>query len=421
MSTDLREAMRQAVMDGPAYGVDAGAVIDAGARRIRRRTRVAVGASALVVTSVLVATAVVSRPEGSDPAPSPAEVVHIDLEESVSLRTDVLASTRTTWRDARSARSLEYDRYEGITADGLVLRSRYTNDHGFPELGLLDLSTGVTDWLPPTPVALFDPIPVDLTTDRLVLFKSEGNGHSALVFDRAARTWQRDVVRLPYGIEVHMPPRVVMGPDGRVYIGTWMEGESGPIHWWSASVPGGGEARPEPTLEGATVAWGGGVRATADSAGRVVVSGPAGDEVVADGRPEGCEPPEAFPDAPVTVLLAGDRPVVTYTCETGTDVFLSRTVVHPQDGRAVEIVDASVLATDNTHVVLAGGGYPNLEHPGHSSTYVLDLDQLAIARVGRGTHEPHVALVDGLLLWNSPGPTDDNDGYDVTWQVARIR
>ena len=61
---------------------------------------------------------------------------------------------------------------------------------------------------------------------------------------------------------MHTPPQLAIAPDGRLYLGHNLEGESGPMHWWSYAVPEGGEGRPEPALAGASVAWGDGVQAT---------------------------------------------------------------------------------------------------------------------------------------------------------------
>ena len=80
------------------------------------------------------------------------------------------------------------------------------------------------------------------------------------------------------------------------------------------------------------------------------------------------------------MLWAGDRPVVTYACDSGSDILGATTVVHdPEAGRAVEVSDASAVAAGDSHVVLAGAiDDDEVEHPGHSSTYVLDLDQLTV-------------------------------------------
>lgn len=422
MSADLRTALRDAVADEPSFSVDAAAIADVGGRRARRRTRLAVAAAALSTTAVLAAVAVVARPTDPEPAPAPTEVVQLDLGGADEAPLDVVSSTRTAWRDDGSDEFFRHDRYEGLTADGLVLRNRRTGPSVGSLLGLLDPRTGTTDWLPDPPANLYGMQPVALDIDRLVLGVGQGNGHSVLVFDRASRTWQRDIVRIPYGIEVHVPPRMVLSSDDRLHVGNTLENDPGPMHWWSAPVPGGGTVTPEPELEGAGVAWSGPARLVADPDGRVVVSTPAGETEVSDRRPDGCENPGAFPDVAPSVLWAGSHPVVTYLCDSGSDVPGATTVVHdPEGGRAFEVPDASAVAADDSRVVLLSrttdGG---AEHPGKSSTYVLDLDGLTIARIGRGAHEPQVALAAGLLLWNTPGPTDSQDAYDVVWNVARL-
>ena len=97
-------------------------------------------------------------------------------------------------------------------------------------------------------------------------------------------------------------------------------------------------------------------------------------------------------------------------------------MVHdPEAGRAVEVADASAVAAGDSHVVLAGAiDDDEVEHSGHSSTYVLDLDQLTIAHVGKAPHDAQVAVAAGLLLWNTPGPGDTQDAYDVVWKVGRL-
>lgn len=417
MSTDLRTALREVVGDAPAYGVDTDAVIEAGRRRIRRRAAVAVGSCALAAAAVVAVTATAGQ-ERPDPDPAPAEIVHLDLDDAAPARPDVLVSTRTAWDKNRDA--LEYDELVGITADGLVVRERHTREHGEVELGLLDPSSGTTEWLPTPGGRLVDAMPVDLTAERLVLALAAGNRHSVLVFDRATAQWQREAIEVPAGIEVHVPPLFELGADGRLYIGTAMEGDAGPLHWWSAAVPDGGAARSEPDLRGATVTWGDGTRLTADEDGRVVLTDPAATTtVVADRRPPGCEQPTEFPDSAVRVVLAGDVPVVTYPCE-GDHL----TLVYRDGEDPVAIRGVSALAGDAGHVVLAtvhayqGALLADHDHPQH--TYLLDLADLSLDRVGAGPHEEEVALAAGLMLWNEPGPGDTPDAYDVVWNVARI-
>jgi hypothetical protein len=416
VSTELRAALREAVADAPPYDIDPYAIVRVGVRRTRRRAAAVVGGCSLAAAALVVAT-VMSGPERSAPDPAPAEIDRLDLDDSRAVDLDVIASTRTAWDNDRD--SLDYDELVGITTDGLVLRGRHTLERGEVELGLLDPRSGRTDWLPTPPGRPFEAVPLDMTAERLVLVHAAGNGHSVLVFDRAARTWRREVIRVPYGIEVHMPPRVELAPDDRVYIGSTMEGESGPIHWWSAPIAEGGQARPEPDLLGAAVAWSGDAVLRGHPDGRVVVTRPDEEIELTDRRPGGCEGPAPYPDAPLHVLWAGDRPVVTYLCDSGSKFPRSHTVVFdPEEDRRVEIADVSATAADTSHVLLAGGAPAG--NADESSTYLLGLDELSLARVGRGPHEPHVALAAGLLLWNTPGPGDSQDAYDVVWNVARL-
>lgn len=424
MSTDLRTALRDAVAEPPPGRVDVAAIVEAGDRRARRRSRIVIGAGALAVAALLVAAAVVSGLGRSDPDRLPADVVRLDLARADRVRLDALATTRTTWRDDRDEATLGWDRFDGITTDGLVLRSRYSSARGRVELGLLDPRTGSTDWLPPSPLRSWEPRAVALTAERLVLAATAGNGHSVVVFDRVARTWRRSIVQIPYGIEVHVPPRLVLGPDDRLYLGSTMEGESGPLHWWSAPVDGGGTARSEADLEGLAVTWAPGTLVTADPDGQVVTTTAEGERVVSDRRPDGCESPRAFPGVPVTVALAGDRAVVTYWCDSGSsDHAIPLTLVYEPDGsRVVRVEGASVLAADDERLVLSSSSDDTVPatHPGTSATYLADLDNLTVSRIGLGPHEAQVALDAGLVLWNSPGPADSRDVYDVVWRVGRL-
>ena len=418
MSTDLRTALRDVVGDAPAHGLDTAAVILAGRRRVRRRAAVAVGSCALAAAAVVAVTTTMVQ-ERPDPDPAPAEIVRLDLDDAAPARPDVLASTRTAWERNRDA--LEYDELVGVTDDGLVVRGRHTREHGEVELGLLDPSSGATEWLPTPGGRLVVAAPGDLTAERLVLALAAGNRHSVLVFDRATGQWQRERIEVPPGIEVHVPPLFELGADGRLYIGSAMEHDAGPLRWWSAPVPGGGAARPEPDLTGSTVTWGDGTRLAADNDGRVVLTSSAGTTtVVADRRPPGCQQPSDFPDAPVRVVLAGDVPVVTYPCEGD-----RLTLVYPDGEDPVAVRGVTALAGDAGHVVLAtvhtyqGELLADPDHPSH--TYLLDLSDLSLERVGGGPHEEEVALAAGLFLWNEPGPGDNQDAYDVVWKVARLR
>lgn len=418
MSIDLRTALRAAVTDAPPYGVDPDAVIRAGGRRVHRRVGAAAGACALAVAAVVVATALAAQ-ERPAPEPAPTETTRLDLDDAVGTDLQVVASTRTAWDNDRD--SLEYDRLVGLTADGLVLRTRYSNDRGHAEIGLLDPTTGATDWLPTPPGRPPEITPVELAEDRLVLAEWMHQGRTVHVFDRGTRTWQSSAVHVTGDWERHVPPLVRVGPDDRIYVGSTMEGQPAPLHWWSAALGEAGQARVEPDLQGVAVAWTDDAVLRADPDGRVVVSTPAGETELSDRPPDGCDARAAFSLVTPTVLWAGDRAVVTYLCDSGSDVPGSTTVVHDREaGRAIEVTDASAVAADDSHVVLTDPPGSSAGHPGDSSTYVLDLDRLSVARIGDGTHEPHVAIVGDLLLWNTPGPDDSPDAYDVVWKVARL-
>ena len=425
MSTDLRRALRDAVADEPTFVVEPRVLAHTGTHRLRRRNALVVGVAAVATAAVLVATSLVSRPSTSRPDPAPAErTVRLDLDDAVAVRPEVVARTRTTWRD-EGKNSLEYDRLEGITDDGLVLRSRYTNAHAHVELGLLDPAAGSTDWLPEPPWQSGEIAGVDLGADRLVVVARTGIfQYTTAILDRGSRTWEASEVRLPGATEGHLPPRALVGPDDRLYLGSTMEGQSGPMHWWSAPVTGGEDLRAEPDLEGAAVAWGDGGQVTAHPDGHVVLSSDGGDRVVGERRPDGCEVPASFPDAPVRVVLAGDRPVVTYYCDSGDpDVATPLTVVYGPDS-LTRIEGATALASDARHLLVQGGrgGSPPLATASTDETwlYLVDLDRGTISRLGRGVHERQAGVAAGMVLWNSPGNLDDSSVYDVTWSVAPV-
>jgi hypothetical protein len=154
------------------------------------------------------------------------------------------------------------------------------------------------------------------------------------------------------------------------------------------------------------VAWGDGVQATARGDGRVILTSSGADRLVAEELPAGCEPPADPAGARWSVLnvgLAGSRPVVTYLCG---DKAQAATFVYDVDGGDAVQIAGRLLTADEGHILLAAGGI-----------YLCDLDRLTLARIGPGPHETQVGLAGGLVLWNNPGPIEDND---VVWKVARL-
>jgi len=146
----------------------------------------------------------------------------------------------------------------------------------------------------------------------------------------------------------------------------------------------------------------------------VIVTDEGAEQLLAEERPEACEPTSepAQTGIPVTMALAGDRPVVTYWCK---DEQQPVTLVYDVDGGDdIQVDGAHFLAADEGHVLLAAaGGNPR-------GTYLLDLDAVTLARIAPSLHEAHVSLAGDLVLWNNLGPLDDKDVYDVLWKVARL-
>jgi hypothetical protein len=414
VSTDLRAALREAVADPPYDQSDLGDVLVTGSRRVRRRAALIVGSSALAVGAVIASVVAVTNDPTEEPRP--ARVVSMDLNLAQPL-------------DLPPVRQGGRDRFLGLTADGLVLRSRHPKGGDAFELGLLDPGTGDTDWLPPTtdPTGTLPPpggngmppwlLPVQLTADQLVLLRLEpatsqvrSSSGTVLIFDRASRTWQTRDVAVPAGVEAHVPPSVGVGLDGRLYLGHTNEGESGPTHWWSYPVPQGGEGRAEPALTGTSIAFGDGVQARANSAGRIFLSTPDEDRLLAEHRPRACEPP-TDPDTapwPGWVRMAGSRPVVTYWCGEPSPRPDTVTVVYDTDGgQTVEVPDSAVLAADQGHVLLAPPA--GTAH----GIYLLNLDTLTMAKANTAVgpsflatidsprHNFPVGLASGLILWGN--------------------
>ena len=142
------------------------------------------------------------------------------------------------------------------------------------------------------------------------IWRSRSSSGTLLVFDRASRTWQTSDVTVPAGLEAHMPPSVGIGLEGRLYLGHWNVGESGPMHWWSYPVPQGGEGRPEPALTGTSIAFGDDVQARAHSDGTIVLSNAGEDRLLGEQRPQACEPP-SDPDTPAHGMYLLDVDTLT--------------------------------------------------------------------------------------------------------------
>lgn len=414
MSTDLRAALRDAVATAPidrSDPFDVRELLDLGSERVRRRNgRVAtVATSVLAAAAVAVAFLLLPGPGRRESGPLPAHIVHLDLDGAAPLDLDVLATQRSL---TTSADDPSYDRFAALTPDGLAVRDRYTYANRQHRIGLVGWVDGSTQWLPRPPGTLNRPLVAAATVDQLVLF--DRDTRAVLVFDRRTRQWARAIISLPRGLEVHVPPRLRLGPDGRLYLGANEENQL-PLHWWSYALPGGGAARPEPDLEDVAVTWSTNARVTASPRGRVVLTEGGVSHPLAVHRPASCPMPE-YPFPPL-LELAGDQPVVTYWCGEES-VPQNVTVVLGQAGQPNIEVRGMVQAAHAGWVLLVSGP----DEP--AGTYLLDLATRTVRRLGPAPHdllsEPHVDLAAGLVMWNSTGPRESRKATDVVWKVARL-
>jgi hypothetical protein len=419
--TGLREALRDAVVDPPSTTIDLAGVMVAGAQRVhRRRVRRAGVVTLCVVTAVAVTWASVAKDGPSEPVlPARPAILQVPTtlypEGAEPITPEVLATTRVLRLDP--ANELDYDRYDGLSTDGLVVRARYTYEGDVSEFGLLDPTTGDTDWLPRPPWDLGEPRPVELSADQLVYLDDRSSWADAvLTFDRTTRTWARADIANPHGTDRFVGNHAVLGPGDTMYL--LDPAAPAPGEWWSVSATRGGTPSPVKGRSGMAVAWHGGDLATVDRSGRVVITTGERSRVVAAARPLGCaEPGEDDQDAPA-IGYSGARLVVTYVCRGHSQV-----VVFGPDGRPqLGIERAGTVAAIGSRWVLFS---PTIGHvsagapAGHLTA--LDLDAQRLVAIGTTLHEDAAAVAGNLVLWAAAGPSDSHTVYDVVYRVARLR
>lgn len=341
----------------------------------------------------------------------PAAPVRLTLDDARPVAPEVVARTRTL---QRSGDDIDYDRLDGVTADGLVVRSRYTYEGDLSEYGLIDPATGSIDWLPRPPWDIGESQPLDLGAERLLFLDDRhAERQHLLVFDRTTGTWTYPRLHLPDGRDRFFGMYGQLGDDGRVYfpdVSDVVQPAWGSIvatrQWWSAPVTGG-TARHEVGLDGLAVTWSGDARATADRAGRIVVTDDNGSRTLAEAPPEGCR---GYP----TLSFAADRLLAHYLCGQR-----SRLVVLDASGTPELSVEASWVG-----VVAAGDGYALLA--GAKGTYVLDLDREQLLRVDRKPAStaldllPTPAVGHELVVWNVWGPADSRKVADIVYRAGRL-
>jgi hypothetical protein len=221
MVNELRQLLRESVDSPPYDGGGLAAVVRGGRRRARRRRLTVIGGSAIataIATAGVIGLASHTWPGAPDivglPAPS-ASTLHLsDAAEGVEGRDyRVLASYTNDNLDRDNG---QY--FDGVTDDGLILfRDGPRMGQLQPRFALMDPATGDKDWLPELDIGQAQTWPLALNKDRLVLVNADGGGMrlTVYVFDRSVRTWSTltwpDLPRAD-------APRVVMGPDDRLYV-----------------------------------------------------------------------------------------------------------------------------------------------------------------------------------------------------------
>lgn len=400
MVTDLRRALRDAVAEAPAEEFDIAGVVNAGARRVRRRRLIRVAAPGVVVAIIVAVVALPHRVDREEPAP-PVAPVELKLDHARTVDPVMLASRRVHWSHPDD---IDYDNFGGLTHDGLVLRARYTHETRTQDYGLLDLNTGRTDWLS-LPSGYQELAPVDLAADRLVFLDRRYGPKKLVVYDRVARRWDSRSLGGPAEpVGRFFGSLKSLGGDGRVYVS---DGDLG-LRWWSVPLATGGAWQREPDIEGRWPAWQGDLRATSDLSGRVELTRGTQTQVVAPSLPSGCAPPEEA-SFPPPVVFAGNRLVVTFDCRTGSQI-----VVYDEEGRpyvSVERSELGVAAAGPRYVLLTGEG----------RTWALDLEHRELLALDSSElHEDNASVESDLVLWNIPGPSDNDNVYDVIFKAARI-
>lgn len=412
MVTELRQILRETVEDAPTGGIDHAAVLRAGRDRVRRRRRagmVAAAAAVVIVTGAVLVPG--ERPAKPAEHVLPAAPVRLSLDDARPVEPEIVARTRTVQGPGDA---IDYDRIDGITDDGLVLRARWTWKGDISEYGLVDPDTGSTDWLPTPPWDIGEPLPLALGADRLLFLESRHVGqHHTLIFDRTTRTWTRPRLELPAAERNFFGLYGQLGDDERVYFpraGDVRRYDWSKIiarrQWWSAPAAGG-TARHETALDGLSVTWSDSARATADRGGRIVVTEQGASRTLAWGVPAGCE---GFP----YLSFAGHRMIARYVCD-GHQLL----VVLDESGKPELSIEVGWLwvIDANDRFALIGG------EPG---TYVLDLEQQRLMRLGEGPLDtamdrlPTPVVNGDLVAWNEPGPTDSNKVSDIVYRVGRL-
>ena len=419
--TELRDLLHEAVAEEPRAAIDPDTVVrrsHAALRRRRVRAAGVLGAALLVVAVALPLAVRAGAPRPAVPTPTDTPRVSqvplrvdrtVDLADARPVPSTPLASARTLWLDP--ANDLDYDRLDGVTDDGLVVRQRYHYAGDRSEFALLDVATGRTDWLPRPPMDLGEPRPLLLGRDRLVYLDNRTAFTDAvLTFDRHSRTWSRRPISKPAGTERFFGFRTVVDPERDVVylVSTDQRGRS----WWSVDLRTGGVPVEVPALRDTIPAWQGRAHAVMHDDGLLVVTRDGLSRVLTAGAPNGCRlvPGQGLGG----VVFVGQRLVAEFPCAQG-----ARVIVFDEAGRAVLQVSSSEVfglgrGAARTRWVLLSTA---------TGTFAIDTTGGTVLDLGGPMHgdEPPQAVVGDLAVWNHPGPRDAADVLDVVYEAGRLR
>ena len=420
--TELRDLLREAAAGEPHVAIDPDAVVrrsHAALRRRRARVAGALGAALLAVAVALPLAVRAGAPRPAVPTPTDTPRVSqvplrvertVDLADARPGSSRPQASVRTLWLDP--ANDLDYDRFDGVTDDGLVVRQRYRYAGDRSEFALLDVATGRTDWLPRPPMDVGEPRPLLLGRDRLVYLDNRTAFTDAvLTFDRRSRTWGRKPISKPAGTERFFGFRTVADPErDAVYL---LSSDQRGRSWWSVDLRTGGTPVEVPSLMNTTPAWLGRAHAVIDDDGAVVVTRNGVRRVLTAAAPNGCRivPGQGSGD----VGFVGRMLVASFPCAQG-----SRVIVFDEAGTAVLEVDGP---PGLAQLGRGGVGSQWLLLGTEHGTFAVDTRAGTVLDLGGPDHgdEPLPGVVGDLAVWNHPGPRDAADVLDVVYEAARLR
>ena len=441
MVNELRELLSANVAAPPHDGLDLGAVVAGGRRRVRRRRLGALGGSALAATAVATASFVLLNP--SPPDLTAAGVPRPDAP-TLRLADATPAVEGTDYRVLASYENENLNRdngqyFDGVTDDGLVLfRDGPRMDQLRPRFALMDPDTGEKDWLPDLDVGQAQTWPVELGEERLVLLVAEGGMKVKLVahvFDRDSHQWSE--MAWPDLPKVEGSYDAVLGPDDRLYVpvpatrggppeGGWPMGPDGEAddadadgdtyRLWSASMTDASDVRDEELTVG-SLAFTDSSMVWTDS-----TNGEAGQVHVRDletGEEHSFDPRSGEKCNLLSFGATDDRIVMGQYCGTyDGGVRDDRVQVLDSDGDQVVTVQGSGLdgglASRGDQGLVTVTSY----EPGGDGTYLYDLGSGGFLRISEDVSSWSTGgpTPDGLFLWNTPA----NRGRGMTQHLGEL-